>query len=79
METVLLLAGAVVSVLVAIIKAYFGTTGWKSMAAGIGLSLVGGAAFYFLKMFGLWDAVLQILITAGAFYAFIIRNLPTAE
>lgn len=77
MESVLIFGGVAVSLLVELIKRKFGTSDTVTMSAVILLSLGGGAAFYFLKMFGLWEAVLQVLLSAGAFYAFIIRNLKT--
>lgn len=75
MESVLIFGGIAVSLLVEYVKSKFKLSTESVLLLVVALSLAGGAAFYFLQVFGLWASVLQILISAGAFYAFIIRNL----
>ena len=77
MESALIFGGVAVSLLVQFIKTKLNLGSTSAMSIVALLSLGGGVAFYFLQMFGLWEAVLQILVSAGAFYAFIIRNVVT--
>lgn len=77
MESLLIFGGIAVSLAVEYIKRKFGTSNTVTMTAVVLLSLGGAVAFYFLKMYGIWEAVLQILVSAGSFYAFIIRNVKT--
>jgi NhaP-type Na+/H+ or K+/H+ antiporter len=65
--------GAVVSLLAEAIKTKFGTSGWQSRGIVVGLALVGATAYYFLAQTGYLEAVIKVLVIAGAFYAFIIR------
>ncbi len=75
MESALIFGGVAVSLLVEFIKSKLNLSTVQTMLLVVGLSLGGGAAFFFLEMYGLWPAALQIVVSAGAFYAFIIRNL----
>lgn len=77
MESALVLGGVVVSLLVEGVKRYFSLGSFGAMATVVLLSIVGGGAFYFLNWFGLWAAVLEIFVSAGAFYAFILRNIKS--
>jgi hypothetical protein len=74
MDPVTLLAGAIVSVLVQAVKKYAGTSSLGTAASLVVLSLIGGASLYFLKQYGLWESVLQVLVYAGAAYGLIIKN-----
>lgn len=58
-----------------------GRTGgeYQTLAALAVLSLAAAAAYSALIAMGYWDAVYRILITAGAFYAFIIQRFEGAE
>lgn len=77
MESALIFGGIAVSLLVEWVKTRFDLSTTSTMLTVVGLSLAGGAAYFFLNLYGLWESVLQILISAGAFYAFIIRNVKT--
>lgn len=77
MDSALIFGGVAVSLVIEFISQKFGPKSFITMALVVLFSLLGGVAFYFLKMFGLWEASLQILVSAGAFYAFIIRNIST--
>ncbi len=73
MEPTLLFIGVLVSLVVQAVKKYLKTTTLGTLLAVAALSVGTAAAVYFLKMYGLYESILQILATAGAFYAFIIR------
>lgn len=76
--TTLVFAGILISLLITIIKSKVktGTTG--SMLIVVGISLIGSAAYTALTHFGYWDAFLKIITIAGAFYAYIIKNVKDA-
>lgn len=78
MESALVFGGIAVSLLVEFVKTKFSMTTTQVMALVVALSLAGGAAFFFLNMFGMWTAFIEVLASAGAFYAFIIRNIKTS-
>ena len=74
MDPVTIFVGAAVSVIVQVVKKVAGTSSFWNAAILVGLSLVSGAGLYFLKSYGLWDAVLQVLVYAGATYGLIVKN-----
>ena len=65
--------GVGVSLLVQFIKTKIGLNSAGSMILVAGLALLGSFAYFFFDKYGMLESVLQILATAGAFYAFIIR------
>ncbi len=67
--------GVLVSLLVQAVK-----TKWKLNAFGIMvfvavLSLIGGFAYKAMLAYGLWEAFIGVVVSAGAFYAFILKNI----
>lgn len=75
MEIALVFGGVVVSLLVEFVKRK-----WNLSASGVmlfvaGLSLVGGIAYKVLLAYGMWEAFVGVLVAAGAFYAFVIKNV----
>lgn len=74
MDPVTVFVGALVSVVVQMVKKYASTSALATGATLVVLSLVGGAGLFFLKKYGLWDATLQVLVYAGAAYGLIIKN-----
>ena len=74
----LLFAGAVVSLLVELVKKYFGMTRLGSLAILVGLSLLGGAGAWYLQNTGLWEAFVKIIATSAVVYAFVIKNVEIA-
>jgi hypothetical protein len=64
--------GVVVSTIVQFVKE---KTKIPPLAFVLGLSLVAAVAYSLLSRYGLWESFYQILVTAGAFYALIIRNV----
>lgn len=75
MELALLFGGVVVSLIVEMIKTKLGGSTSATMAVVVILSLLGGVIYTALTYFQLWEAFLGIIISAGAFYAFIIKNI----
>lgn len=75
MDPITIITGAAVSFVVQAVKKVFGTTQIYSIATLLGLSLVAGAALFYLKQYGLFDTFLQILVYAGATYGLLIKNV----
>jgi hypothetical protein len=73
--TALVFGGIVVSLLVQLIKKKTGTSNLGTLTAVVGLSILGGVAYEALMHYGLWQAAVSILTSAGAFYAFVIRSV----
>lgn len=69
----LVLVSSIVTTITQLIKANFGTEGWKSRGVLVGLSLLGGVAYYFLANTAYWLSILQVLAFANTIYAFIIK------
>lgn len=67
--------GVLVSLLVQGLKKLFGTSGWATLAAVVVLSLGGAVVYEFLVNSSYWDGFVRVFTSAGAFYAFIWRNL----
>lgn len=70
----ILIAGVVVSLLVQWLKKRFGTDEYKTLGVVAAVSLVGAAAYTSLVAAGYWESVLEILVTAGAFYTYILAR-----
>jgi hypothetical protein len=75
MEITLLFLGVVVSAVVQFLKTKFNLDTLTTVFVVVGMSLLGALAMWGVEYFGWREAFLQILMTAGAFYAFIIRNI----
>ena len=78
MDPVTVLVGAIVSVVVMLVKKYAGTDGLKTGISLVVLSLVGGISLLLLKNYGVWDASLQVLVYAGSVYGLLIKNIQEA-
>jgi hypothetical protein len=74
-----LLIGALVSGLVQLVKKYFGTTTWLTYLVLATISLLAAAVYYVVTKLGYWEIVYQIVLSAGAIYAFIIRPLTNEK
>lgn len=68
-----ILIAAGVSVLTQILKQYVQST-WEKLAIVLALSLIGAAIYSTLVAYGYWQSFVGVLITAGAFYTFIIQR-----
>jgi hypothetical protein len=69
-----LLTGAIVSIVVQIVKKYFGTSEYMTLGVLAVLTIVAAGAYTYLTAAGYWQTALQILITAGAFYTIVIAR-----
>jgi recombinational DNA repair protein (RecF pathway) len=73
MESGLLFLGVIVSLFIQWLKKNVGTTSLGTLVALAVVALAAATVVYYLKLYGFYETLLQILATAGAFYAFIIR------
>lgn len=74
-----MVGGVLSSLLVEWLKSVFNVSGkWVVLIVAV-VSLVAALIYKTLLFFGYWEAFLGILMTAGAFYAFIIKNIPSEE
>lgn len=69
--------GVVASVFVQFIKNKLGFGTYATLATLLGVSLAAAAGYMTLQHFGLLTSFLQLVTTAGAFYAFFIKNSQT--
>jgi hypothetical protein len=70
----LAIIGAVVSLIVQVIKNSAGTSRNQTVATVIVLSALAGGAYYFFQGTAVWQAGLQILLFANAVYGFLISR-----
>jgi len=75
MEIVLILGGAFVSLIMELVKKYFGMSRIATLVVVLLLSLIGGVGFWLLKQYNLWESFLQIVSSAALVYAFIVKNI----
>ena len=75
----LIFAGVVVSLVVQYLKKALDTTKTGTLTIMAIIAIVAAIIFSVLDMYGLTDSLLQMITTAGAFYAFIIKNVDPAE
>jgi len=68
-----ILIGAAVSLIVQWFKQKL-TSEWQTLAALLALALAAAAAYTLLVSVGYWETVANVLIIAGAFYAYIIQR-----
>jgi len=77
----LIFIGVIVSLLITFLKKFVfknaGVTG--SMLIVVLVSLMGAGIYTTLIHFGYWDAFLRIIAIAGAFYAYIIKNIKDLD
>lgn len=79
MSLSLVFAGVVVSLLVQYLKRALSTTKQGTLAIMAVIAIAGAVGFSILEMYGMVDSLIQIVATAGAFYAFIIKNVDSNE
>lgn len=72
---VLPLVGAIVSVVVQLIKVNVGTYGMRTIALAAALSVVAGGIYFLLAGTVFWQDALKILVYANAVYGFVIKQL----
>lgn len=68
-----IIIGAIVSLLVQWLKQW-SKNEWTTLLAVLVLSLAGAAIYTLLVNTGYWELFSGILVTAGAFYAFILQR-----
>lgn len=66
--------GVIVSALVQWLKSVMKTSGYMTMLLLAVVALVASAGYTLLVHVGLWETVATVLLTAGSFYAFIIKT-----
>ena len=70
----ILIISTVVSLFIEYLKSKTELGGFKTLAILLLVSIIAAEFYTLLVDAGLWDTVAQVLVTAGAFYAFIIRS-----
>ena len=70
----LTIVGAVVSLIVQILKNKLGTNTQGTLIAVTLISIVAGAGYYFIKQTEFLPVVIQILSFAGAIYTYILKR-----
>jgi len=66
--------GAAVSILVQYLKNKFRTESNITLVIVLGVSIVCGTAYYFVKDTNLWEPIIAILGFAGAVYTYILKR-----
>ena len=66
--------GAIVSLIVQLIKKLAGTREWATLGLVVLISLIGALFYDFIQSIGYLESLYKVLVTAGAFYAFIIKR-----
>lgn len=79
----LVFAGIVISLVITLIKSLIKRLGYATNTAGsmlvvVGISLIGAGIYTALTHFGYMEAVIKLMVIAGAFYAYIIKNVKDA-
>lgn len=66
--------GVIISGLVQWLKSKYKTGEYLTLLILAGVALFGAGLYTWLSHAGYWEAVYQLLVTAGAFYAFILKR-----
>jgi hypothetical protein len=74
-----IILGVVISGLIEWLKTKFKTGEWVTLAILAGVSLVGAGLYTWLSSAGYWQAVYNVLVTAGAFYAFVLKRFEASK
>lgn len=69
-----LIIGVAVSMLVQWLKNKYGTDSNKTLIIVLGLSIITGSVYYFIKDTNYYQTILSILAMAGAFYTYILQR-----
>lgn len=69
-----IIIGAVVSLIVQFIKRYAGTSEYQTLGMVLLVSFVGAAGYVLLSGTPFWPVIMQVVVVAGAFYAYIIQR-----
>lgn len=71
--------GIGVSILIQWLKNSYGTSGMKTVFILFLVSLAAAVGYTYLSYLGVWESVAKILMTAGAFYSFVIQRFETEK
>ena len=69
--------GAIVSLIAQLFKKFGKTEEYITLSIVIALALIAAGVYTILTSFGYYESFRNILITAGAFYVFIIKRFKT--
>lgn len=69
-----LILGAGISLFIQWLKHSLNLKGYAVLGAVVVISIAASAVYTFLVYKGLWETFYTVLVTAGAFYAFIIKR-----
>lgn len=69
-----LILGAVVSLIVQGLKKKFIISEYVTLLVVLTISIAASVAYTTLVAVGMWETVAQVLITAGAFYSFVLAR-----
>lgn len=75
----LAIIGTIVSLIIQGIKKFAGTSEYITLALTVGVSLLGGAAYFYAKDTAFWPTFVQILSFAGAAYSYLVSRFPKAS
>jgi CHASE2 domain-containing sensor protein len=75
----LIILGSAVSLLVQWLKTMFGTKEYLTLAILLFISLVAAVCYTYLVAIGYWQTVAAILLTAGAFYTFVLQRFESSS
>lgn len=71
--------GPIVALLIQWAKNKFGTNNAATLACVALLSLVAASVYTYFANIGLWPLFAKVLVMAGAFYTFVIRQFEVAK
>ena len=69
-----IILGSAVSLFVQWLKSKANMGEYQTLGVVIGVSLIASVVYTFFVAIGYWETVASILITAGAFYTFVIAR-----
>lgn len=72
-----LIIGSAVSLLVEWLKSKMNLGEWRTLGILLAISIVAAAVYTYLSAAGYWKTVGAVLITAGAFYSFVIARFKS--
>jgi len=69
-----IIIGVAVSAIVQFLKKKYGTESNQTMVIVIGLSILAGSLYFFIKDSGYFENILTILAFAGATYTYVLKK-----
>ena len=71
--------GVLVSAVVELLKKQLGLSKAMIYLSLLILAIVAATTYYFLKATSVWGTVVTIIITAGSFHSFILKNIKEGK